>query len=456
MKRFDELLLMPTLARAIREAGYETPTPVQAQAIGPALEGRDVLGSAQTGTGKTAAFALPTLQRLFDGDIPAHPRPARALVLAPTRELASQIDESFRTYGRHTDLRTVVIYGGVSQRPQVRKLREGVDVVVACPGRLLDLMGQGEVDLGSVETLILDEADRMLDMGFMPDIRRIIKKLPEPRQTLLFSATVPKEIRRLSQQLLNNPVTVQVAAESSAAEQVDQFVTHVTYANKTSLLMHYLGELPMDRTIVFTRTRRRADRLARQISKAGVSAAAIHGDRSQNQRRKALGKFSRGDVAVLVATDVASRGLDVDDISHVINFDVPRDAESYVHRIGRTARAGADGVAITFCDHEERPHLKAIERLLGEPVPVRRDDADLGVAPPEPGGAPRSKKKGHTGGKKRSSKGSNRGGNGRHKNKKKGAQKKGSRRTQRRKGGTSGKPGKGVKRRGRVPHPVHG
>jgi len=375
--QFVDLELDKLILRAVAEEGYETATPIQAQTIPHTVAGRDVLGSAQTGTGKTAAFALPVLHRLMAAGKPKGGRPIRCLVLCPTRELAVQIGESFDTYGRHTPIRTAVVFGGVGQYQQVKALRRGVDVCVATPGRLLDLIGQGYVDLRRVKTLILDEADRMLDMGFIHDIRRVIERVPPVRQTLLFSATMPTEIRKLSKDLLSDPVTVQVAAESSTAERIEQSVCHVRKTNKTALLVHYLENLGMYKTIVFTRTKHGADKVVRQLKRAKIASAAIHGNKSQNARQAALGKFRDGHLGVLVATDVAARGVDIDQITHVVNYDVPRDPESYVHRIGRTARAGEAGVAITFCDEEERPFLSDIQRLIQMKIDPREDASNL-------------------------------------------------------------------------------
>ena len=382
--QFVDLGLMEPLLRSIAEQGYETATPIQAQTIPHTLAGRDVLGAAQTGTGKTAAFALPVLHRLFSDKLRG-PRNIRCLVLCPTRELALQIAESFDTYGKHTPVRTAVIFGGVGQNPQVKALRGGVDVCVATPGRLLDLMNQGHVDLRRVETLILDEADRMLDMGFIHDMRRIIEHVPPVRQTLLFSATMPQAIRDLSAKLLCEPVTIEVAPASCTADRVEQSVCRVAKANKTALLVHYLETQPMFRTIAFTRTKHGADKVVRQLQRAGIASAAIHGNKSQNNRQAALERFRQGHIGVLVATDVAARGIDIDEITHVVNYDVPVDPESYVHRIGRTARAGEAGVAITFCDREERSRLTDIEKLIRMKLEVRQDLPEF-----TPGSAPGS------------------------------------------------------------------
>jgi ATP-dependent RNA helicase RhlE len=409
---------MEPLLRGVAAEGYTTPTPIQAQAIPHVLEGRDLLGCAQTGTGKTAAFALPILHRLLarpterpeapasDGHRhraghKAPARKARVLVLAPTRELASQIGESFAAYGRFTHHRHVVIYGGVSQVPQAKALRSGVDIIVATPGRLMDLMGQGLVDLCGIEVLVLDEADRMLDMGFLPDVRRIVAQLPHERQSLLFSATMPADIRELAKSVLRDPVSVQAAAVSSAADTVEQSVYLVDRRRKPQLLEHVLQQSEITRALVFTRTKHGADRVVRQLDKAGIRSEAIHGDKTQTARQRALENFRRGRTRVLIATDVAARGLDVDDISHVINYDLPNIAETYVHRIGRTGRAGSSGKALSFCDGDERSHLRSIEQLLRKAIRVERPElpAELVIAsdPPKrhPGGAkPASRKHG--------------------------------------------------------------
>ncbi|HEX8684641.1 MAG TPA: DEAD/DEAH box helicase [Ardenticatenaceae bacterium] len=368
--RFDDLNLIDPLLRAVRTEGYEIPTPIQEQAIPHILAGRDVLGCAQTGTGKTAAFALPILQRLSSARPGGRARPPRVLVLTPTRELATQIGDSFATYGRHTGLTHTVVFGGVGQSPQVAALRRGVDILVATPGRLLDLMGQGVVTLTALDVFVLDEADRMLDMGFLPDVRRIIKALPSQRQTLFFSATMPRDIEELAQSILTNPVGVAVTPVASTAERIEQSVYFVEKADKRALLAHLLREPGMKRALVFTRTKHGANRVVKELEKAGIGAEAIHGNKSQGARERALENFKRGTTRVLVATDIAARGIDVEGISHVINYDLPNIAESYVHRIGRTARAGAGGIAISFCDHEERAFLRDIERLIRQPVPV--------------------------------------------------------------------------------------
>jgi ATP-dependent RNA helicase RhlE len=363
--RFADLRLSDSILRAASAEGYTTATPIQAQAIPIVLEGRDVLGCAQTGTGKTAAFAMPILQRLSQASPgAARIHKARALVLAPTRELASQIADSFRTYGHGLHLRQALIFGGVNQNPQVESLRRGADIIVATPGRLLDLMQQGHVDLRSIEVLVLDEADRMLDMGFIHDIRRIVAQLPKERQTLLFSATMPDEIRRLASGILRQPATVSVAPVATPAERIEQSVYFVEKGKKPELLAHLINELGMFRTIVFTRTKHGADKVARKLHLAGIRAEAIHGNKSQNARQRALANFISSKTPVLVATDIASRGIDVDGITHVVNYDLTHEPETYVHRIGRTARAGASGAAISFCDRDELPNLKAIETLI--------------------------------------------------------------------------------------------
>jgi ATP-dependent RNA helicase RhlE len=371
---FTELGLAEPILRAVAAEGYTTPTPIQAQSIPVILAGKDLFGCAQTGTGKTAAFALPILHRLWTNrPTPGSGRKIRALILSPTRELAAQIEESFSAYGRNTPLRTAVIYGGVSQNPQVKALRNGIDVLVATPGRLLDLMNQGHVDLRAVEVFVLDEADRMLDLGFFPDIRKVVARLNVERQTMLFSATMPNDIRELAHSILRNPENIQVVPVSTAAELIEQHVYYVSKRNKPALLEHLLKSSEITRALVFTRTKRAADRVTKQLQLAGVRTAAIHGDKSQSNRERALEGFRAGKIPVLVATDIAARGIDVDAISHVFNYDVPNQAETYVHRIGRTGRAGATGIALSFCDHEERSDLRAIERLLRRKIAERSD-----------------------------------------------------------------------------------
>ncbi len=362
-------LLAPPLQRAVLDAGYRAPTPIQEQAIPPILEGRDVLGCAQTGTGKTAAFMLPILHRLGRRRRRPVPGRPRVLVIAPTRELAAQIAESVVTYGRHLRVESTVIFGGVNQGPQVGRLRRGVDILVATPGRLLDLMQQGHLTLDGVEVFVLDEADRMLDMGFLPDIRRIVARLPQRRHSLFFSATLGREVTALARTLVKEPVRIDIAPEQPAVEKIRQRLLFVEKADKDSLLASVLSDERMERVIVFTRTKHGANKVVRKLERAGVRAAAIHGNKSQAARTRALGAFRQGRVRVLVATDIAARGLDVDRISHVVNYDLPNEPETYVHRIGRTARAGLGGVAISFCSAEERPWLRGIERLLRRRLP---------------------------------------------------------------------------------------
>jgi ATP-dependent RNA helicase RhlE len=373
MTTFTELKLSAPLLQALATEGYETPTPIQAQAIPPLLEGRDLLGIAQTGTGKTAAFALPLLQRLTSTDRRAGPRSVRALILTPTRVLCVQILDSFRTYGRHLRLSRAAVYGGVSQGPQVHNLSRGIDVLVATPGRLLDLMNQGQVRFDSLEAFVLDEADRMLDMGFIVPVKRIVAKLPKERQTLLFSATMPQAVHGLVASLLKEPVRVEVTPVATTAERIAQRVHFVEKANKRALLQHLLTDKAFSRALVFARTKHGANKVAEQLDRAGVRTDAIHGNKSQNARQKALEDFRNGKVRVLVATDIAARGIDVDGITHVINFDLPNEPESYVHRIGRTARAGNDGIAISFCDAEERAFLRDIEKTIRQQVTVDAD-----------------------------------------------------------------------------------
>jgi len=361
---FAELGLSGRLLRALENANYQTPTPIQAKAIPLLLDGRDLLGIAQTGTGKTAAFTLPLLQNLEEDDERAVPRRPRALILAPTRELAIQISDSIKTYGRHMRVRQAVVIGGVGQRPQVEALLRGVDILVATPGRLLDLVNQRHADLGRCEYLIIDEADRMLDMGFIRDVRKIVAMLPEERQTLLFSATMPAEVARLAREILFEPVRVEIAAKTVAVERIEQHVHHLDTAAKRARLTKLLTAPGFERVIVFTRTKHGADKVVKHLARDGVSAEALHGNKSQGARQRVLDNFREGRSRVLVATDIASRGLDVDDVTHVINYELPSEPESYIHRIGRTARAGAAGIAISFCDASERPQLRSIERLI--------------------------------------------------------------------------------------------
>jgi len=362
--------LITPLKRAVKAAGYESPTPIQEQAIPHLLEGRDVLGCAQTGTGKTAAFMLPILQYLTENPRRPVPGKPRVLVLTPTRELAAQIDDSVAVYGRFLRVAHTVIFGGVGQQPQVTRLRRGLDVVVATPGRLLDLMQQGHVSLNAVEIFVLDEADRMLDMGFIHDIRKVIAKLPEKRQSLFFSATMAPEVVALAQTLVHNPVKITVTPDQPTVEKIVQKLMFVDKGDKDKLLISLMESRDLKKVIVFTRMKHMANKVADRLNRAGISAAAIHGNKSQTARTQALANFKRGKVQVLVATDIAARGIDVDKISHVINYDLPNEPETYVHRIGRTARAGLDGSAISFCSAEERNYLRTIERLIRYRVPV--------------------------------------------------------------------------------------
>ena len=372
-QQFSELGLAEPLQRALIERDHKTPTPIQARAIPEVLAGRDVLAIAQTGTGKTAAFALPLLHRLAGTKKGGRGRAPRALVLAPTRELAIQIAGEFRAYGVHLRLHLATVFGGVGQGPQVDALARGVDILVATPGRLLDLMGQRRVNLGRVEHFVLDEADRMLDMGFVPDVRRILAALPTVRQSLMFSATMPPEVARLTSDFLHDPVRVGVTPQATPVERVRQSVFHVPTAGKRRLLTEILDDPALSRVLVFARTKHGADRLATQLERSGVATEAIHGDKSQGGRQRALERFRRGEARVLVATDIAARGIDVDNISHVINYELPDAPESYVHRIGRTARAGADGIAYSFCDVGERNSLGQIERLIRQELTVVGD-----------------------------------------------------------------------------------
>jgi ATP-dependent RNA helicase RhlE len=367
---FQDFSLADPIARALRDENYITPTPIQAQTIPLALAGRDVVGIAQTGTGKTAAFAVPILHRLLEHRIRPQPKTARVLVLSPTRELSGQILDSFNAYGRHIRLSSALAIGGVPMGRQVRALMQGVEVLVATPGRLLDLVQSNGLKLGQVEFLVLDEADRMLDMGFINDIRKIVAKLPIKRQTLFFSATMPKDIAELADAMLRDPARVAVTPVSSTAERITQRIIQVDHANKTAFLAELLRGEPIDRALVFTRTKHGADKVVKQLEKTGLRANAIHGNKSQNHRERVLAAFRSGEVRIMVATDIAARGIDVDGISHVVNFDLPNVPETYVHRIGRTARAGADGIAISLvAGAEELSYLRDIERLIRLTLP---------------------------------------------------------------------------------------
>lgn len=379
---FQDLPLQPAILKAVAEAGYTSPSPIQAGAIPPVLAGRDLLGCAQTGTGKTAAFALPILQNL-SAQTPQRPC-IRALILTPTRELALQIGDSFSAYGKHLKLRHTVIFGGVGQQPQVEALRRGVDILIACPGRLNDLIGQRLIDLSGIEIFVLDEADRMLDMGFIHDVKKVIAKLPRRRQTLLFSATMPEEIEELADSLLHDPAVVKVDPVSSTVDRIDQKLYFVEKKQKIELLAYLLQDKSIVNALVFSRTKHGADRIARLLNKAGITAAAIHGNKSQTARVNALEGFKAGKTRVLVATDIAARGIDISELSHVFNYDLPEVPETYVHRIGRTARAGADGVAISFCSTEEREYLAGIEKLNRKKIPVVTGHPWEGMPPAQP------------------------------------------------------------------------
>ena len=388
MTTFADLGLCDELLDAVEEEGYTEPTPVQAQTIPAALDGRDVLGVAQTGTGKTAAFTLPILHHLSAERIKGW-RPIRALILSPTRELAAQIGDRIKVYGGALGLRYKVIFGGVGQRPQVDALRRGVDILVATPGRLLDLEEQGHIDFRDVEHFVLDEADRMLDMGFVHDIKRVIRMMPHKRQNLLFSATMPDAVNDIVANMLHNPLTVDVSPEEVTTDRIQQQVFFIKKADKRRMLIQLVHEEDIRRAIVFTRTKHGANRLAGQLEKADIDAEAIHGNKSQTARTKALRDFKQGRVDVLVATDIASRGIDVDDITHVFNFDLPNEPEVYIHRIGRTARAGREGVAYSFCDDTESGYLVGIQNLLGEDIPVNEDhEFHFPNAVPQPGQKP--------------------------------------------------------------------
>ena len=367
---FSDLGLSAPILQALHREGYEKPTQIQAKAIPIVLTGRDVLGIAQTGTGKTAAFALPIIQRLSTGRRQANRKGCRVLVLTPTRELATQIAESFRIYGRHLDLSVAVVFGGVGHRPQIQSLARGVDVLVATPGRLIDHLGERHITLAGTEVLVLDEADQMLDLGFLPPIRRIVAQLSSKRQSLFFSATMPPEIGKLAAELLRDPVRVAVTPVASTVASVVQRVLHVESHSKPALLVELFADPQMSRTLVFTRTKRGADRVARHLEAAGIRVAAIHGNKSQPQRERALAAFRASKIRVLVATDIAARGIDIDQVTHVVNFELPDVPEAYVHRIGRTARAGAAGIAISLCDVDERDQLRDIERLTRQSIPA--------------------------------------------------------------------------------------
>lgn len=368
---FKDLQIIEPILNALNQEGYSSPTPIQEKAIPIILKGKDLLGCAQTGTGKTAAFAIPMLQ-LLSKPHPMKPgeKPIRALILTPTRELAIQIEESFRAYGRELRLNTLVIFGGVSQLPQTKALERGTDILVATPGRLLDLISQGFVHLNNIEIFVLDEADRMLDMGFVHDVKRVITKIPQQRQTLFFSATMPAEIQSLANAILKNPEKVEVTPVSSTADTIHQHLFYVEKSNKKSLLAHLLEDKNIKSALVFTRTKHGADKVVKDLIKLGIKSEAIHGNKSQNARQRALGNFKDKTTRVLVATDIAARGIDVDELAHVINYDLPNIPETYVHRIGRTGRAGLSGTAFSFCEEEDVPYLKDIQKLIGKSIPV--------------------------------------------------------------------------------------
>ena len=369
--KFEDLNLIAPVLRALQEENYTTPTSIQEKAIPVILKRNDVLGSAQTGTGKTAAFAIPIIQHLYtDRGRNRQYRKVRALIITPTRELAIQIGESFTTYGRHTDINNTVVFGGVGQGAQATAMRKGVDVLVATPGRLLDLMDQGIIGLKDIEYFVLDEADRMLDMGFIHDIKKIIARLPEQRQSLFFSATMPENIVQLSRTILRDPVKIAVSPVSSTAETIQQYMYYTNKSSKKDLLIHILKDRDMDQVLLFSRTKHGADRIARNLTKSKIKAVAIHGDKAQNQRQKALAQFKDGDVRVLVATDIAARGIDIDKLKYVINYDIPNESETYVHRIGRSGRAGEEGMAISLCEPEENLYVRDIEKLIRMQIKV--------------------------------------------------------------------------------------
>lgn len=369
--KFEDLNIIAPVLRALKEENYTTPTSIQEKAIPVVLNRNDVLGSAQTGTGKTAAFAIPIIQHLsLDQRRNRHHRKVRALIITPTRELALQIGESFTTYGRHTDITNTVVFGGVGQGAQAAAMRKGVDVLVATPGRLLDLMDQGIITLRDIEYFVLDEADRMLDMGFIHDIKKIIARLPVQRQSLFFSATMPKNIVQLSQSILRDPVKIAVSPVSSTAENIRQYLYYTNKSSKKDLLIHILEDREIDQVLLFSRTKHGADRITRNLTKRRIRAVAIHGDKAQNQRQKALSQFKEGEVRVLVATDIAARGIDIEKLKYVINYDIPNESETYVHRIGRSGRAGEEGTAISLCEPEENLYVRDIEKLIRMPINV--------------------------------------------------------------------------------------
>lgn len=370
MKDFSQLKLIPTIVENLKSKGYVAPTPIQVEAIPPVVEGKDLLGIAQTGTGKTAAFSVPILNRLGRNRVRIHKNHVRALILTPTRELASQILENLNTYGDKLNLSCAVIFGGVGKQPQISKLNRGLDILVATPGRLLDLMSEGHIKYDQLEVFVLDEADRMLDMGFFNDVKRVILQLPKQKQSLFFSATMPADIANLANSILVKPVKVEVTPQATTVEKIDQKIYKVERENKPSLLESILEDQQIQSVLIFARTKHGADRIVKKLEKAQISAAAIHGNKSQGAREKALGNFKAGEIRVLVATDIAARGIDIPQVSHVINYNIPEDPENYVHRIGRTARAGRSGISISFCDATEIKLLKNVEKFIRQQIPI--------------------------------------------------------------------------------------
>jgi len=372
---FNELNIIEPILKALSQEGYTTPTPIQEEAIPIILKNSDILGCAQTGTGKTAAFSIPILQKLYQNVKQGRNKEIKALILTPTRELAIQIGESFAAYGKYTNLRQTVVYGGVPQKPQTDALRAGIDILIATPGRLLDLINQGYIHLKTIDFFVLDEADRMLDMGFIHDIKRILPLLPKEKQTLFFSATMPQEIATLAKSILRNPAKVEVTPPSSTVDAIEQFLYYAEKKDKPSLLIDLLKDKDKESVLVFSRTKHGADKIAKVLSKAGIGTEAIHGNKSQNARQRALSSFKEHRTRVLIATDIAARGIDIDQLSHVINYDLPEVPETYIHRIGRTGRAGYSGIALSFCDPEELPQLKGIQKLIGKQITVVHDHA---------------------------------------------------------------------------------
>ena len=429
MKTFSELKLIEPIERSLREQNYETPTPIQAQTIPFGLEGKDILGCAQTGTGKTAAFALPLLDFLGGETIKAKRGKPQGLILAPTRELAIQIADSLKIYGKHLKLKTTLIFGGVNQNNQVREMNRGAHIVVATPGRLIDLMNQGHVNLSELEVFILDEADRMLDMGFLPDLKRIIRELPNNRQSMFFSATMAPKIVELANELLHEPVSVNVAPKETTVKKIKQELMYCDRGEKPGMLLEIVKSDKVESAIVFTRTKRGANVVARRLEQAGVGAAIIHGGKSQNARQRALAAFRDGRVRVMVATDVAARGIDIDNVTHVVNYDLPNEAEAYVHRIGRTGRAGLSGTAISFCAGDELDYLWDIEKLIGNEIPRDPDSVEPAYMPPKKSG----------GGRGRGRQGGNRGGGGNRRKSSASGGAKNSRPSKRRSSGSSAK-----------------